>query len=97
MSDTKRIIITISCDSTDAWIVAAYDKLENVERIEDPWRNIIAKRKYYHNVKVRREKKSISAYKSFMEQLMNNWNRVTEKCYSARLLEQEVQQVFSEL
>ena len=94
MHDKERIIIAIPCDSTDTWIVAAYDELEDVERIEDPWRNIIAKRKYYHDVRVRGEKKSISTYKVFVEQIANNWDLVTEKCCSARLLEQEVQKAF---
>ena len=33
-SDKSRIIITIPCDSTDAWIVAAYD---DVEDINESW------------------------------------------------------------
>lgn len=95
MLDKSRIIITIPCDSTDAWIVASYDDFENVEKIEDPWRSIIAKRKYYHDVRVRGEKKSISTYNVFAEHLVNNWSLVTEKCYSAKLLEQEISRVFA--
>lgn len=95
MKDKERIIITIPCDSTEAWIVAAYDDLEDIERIEDPWRNIIAKRKHYHDIRVRGDKKSISTYKIFVEQLANNWELVTEKCCSARLLEQEIRKVFA--
>ena len=56
-SDKSRIIITIPCDSTDAWIVAAYA--------------------------------------AFTEHLVDNWNLVTEKCYSAKLLEQEIRRVFA--
>ena len=95
MKDKERIIITIPCDSTEAWIVAAYDDLEDIERIEDPWRNIIAKRKHYHDIRVRGDKKSISTYKIFVEQLANNWDLVTKKCFSARLLEQEIRKVFA--
>lgn len=94
-SDKSRIIITIPCDSTDAWIVAAYDDVEDIEKIEDPWRSVITKRKYYHDVRVRREKKSISTYTAFTEHLVDNWNLVTEKCYSAKLLEQEIRRVFA--
>lgn len=90
ISNKSRIIITIPCDSTDAWIVAAYDDFEDIEKIENPWRSIIAKRKYYHDVRVRGEKKSISTYNIFAEHLVDNWNLVKEKCYSAKLLEQEV-------
>lgn len=53
ISEDSRIIVTIPCDSTDAWIVAAYDDYDNVEQIIDPWKNIIAKAKYYHDVRVR--------------------------------------------
>lgn len=94
MPDKSRIIVTIPCDSTDAWVVAAYDDLENVEKIEDPWRNIIAKRKYYHDVRVRGDKKSINTYSVFAEHLVDNWDLVTDKCYSAKLLEQEIARVF---
>ena len=93
-SDKSRIIIAIPCDSTDAWIVAAYDNFEDIEKIEDPWRNIIAKGKYYHDVRVRGEKKSISTYNVFVEHLVDNWDLVTKKCLSAKLLEQEIQKVF---
>ena len=90
----SRIVITIPCDSTDAWIVAAYDDFDDIEKIEDPWRNIIAKGKYYHDVRVRGDKKSISTYNVFTKQLVDNWNLVTQKCYSAKLLEQEILRVF---
>lgn len=94
LRDKSRMIITIPCDSTDAWIAAAYDDLENIEKIEDPWRNIIAKRKYYHDVRVRGDKKSISTYSILVEQLADKWDLVTQKCCSAKLLEQEIQNAF---
>lgn len=94
MPDKSRIIITIPCDSTDTWIVAAYDDFDEVEKIEDPWRNIISRRKYYHDVRVRGEKKSINTYSIFTEYLVDNWNLVTEKCYSAKVFEQEIARAF---
>lgn len=94
MPDKNRIIITIPCDSTDTWIIAAYDDFDNIEKIEDPWKNVIARGKYYHNIRVRGDKKSISTYSVFTEHLANNWNLVTEKCFSAKLLEQEIKKVF---
>lgn len=92
--DKSRIVITIPCDSTDTWIVAAYDDFDDVEQIEDPWRNIIAKGKYYHNVRVRGEKKNISTYKVFTEHLVDNWDTVVNKCVSAKYLEHEIENVF---
>ncbi len=94
VSNRNRIIITIPCDSTDSWIVAAYDDFDNIEKIEDPWKNIIARGKYYHDIRVRGDKKSINTYSIFTEHLANNWDLVTKKCISAKLLEQEIQRVF---
>ena len=95
ISDKSRIIITIPCDSTDAWIAAAYDDYDDIEKIEDPWRSIIAKGKYYHDVRVRGEKKSISTYTIFVEHLVDKWDLVTDKCHSAKMFEEEICRVFS--
>lgn len=95
MADKSRIVITIPCDSTDAWIVAAYDDFDNIEKIEDPWKSVIAKGKYYHDIRVRGDKKSITTYTIFTEHLADNWNLVTEKCSSAKLLEKEIKRVFT--
>ena len=45
INKTEEICIVIPCDSTDAWIVAAYDKFSNSEQIPEPWLNIISKGK----------------------------------------------------
>lgn len=90
--DKEYVIITIPGDSTDAWIVAAYDELENIEEIEDPWKNIISRGKYYHDVRVRGEKKNTVTYSKFLDNLSDNWDRVVEKCYSAKLFEEEITQ-----
>ena len=88
--NNERIIITIPCDSTDAWIVAAYDDVKEIEKTEDPWRNIIAKGKYYHDVRVRGDKKNTVTYAQFMDTLADKWSCVTDKCYSARTFERDV-------
>lgn len=78
----------------DAWIVAAYDEdLFDIEDIENPWKNIIAKGKYYHNIRVRGDKKNTVAYAGFMDKVAENWGRVTEKCNSAKLLEEDVKRI----
>lgn len=87
--DNKRVIITIPCDSTDAWIVAAYDDIENAENIEDPWKSVIAKGKYYHDIRVRGDKKNTVTYARFMDTLADKWNVVTERCLSAKVFEQD--------
>ena len=90
--DVKRVIITIPCDSTDAWVVAAYDDIDDVELVQDPWKNIIAKQKYYHDVRVRGDKKNTVTYSAFMETLANNWPKVAKKCESARVFEHAILQ-----
>ena len=44
-SQDERVIITVPCDSTDTWIVAAYDDLPEYENIADPWDKIISLKK----------------------------------------------------
>lgn len=94
ISENSRIIITIPCDSTDAWIVAAYDDYENVEQIIDPWKNIIAKGKYYHDVRVRGDKKNTVTYSAFMPGLSERWKIVANKCKSAKLFETNIKRIF---
>lgn len=89
-SQEPGIVITIPCDSTDAWIVAAYDDKNDVENIEDPWGSIISRRKDYHGIRIHGHKKSISVYKMFLQKLSMKWPSVTEKCTSAQKLEEEL-------
>ena len=96
-SNKERIVITIPCDSTDAWIVAAYDDITDVEEIEDPWKNVISKGKFYHDVRVRGDKKSVRTYSVFAEHIGKNWNLVKDKCISAKQLDKEVRKLYFEL
>ena len=90
--DKNRIIITIPCDSTDAWIVASYDEFSDIEKIEDPWRNIIARGKFYHDIRIRGDKKSVSTYSVLAAHLEQNWELVKDKCLSAKLLDEEIRE-----
>ncbi len=92
--DKTKIVITIPCDSTDAWIVAAFEDYDNIEQIEDPWKNIIAKGKYYHGIRVRSDKKNVVTYGQLSEQLVDNWNMVTDRCISAKCLEDDIRKGF---
>ena len=92
--DMSRIAITIPCDSTDTWVVAAYDDMDGIETREDPWRTIIAKKKSYHGIRVRGDKKNVLTYSIFGDRVAENWNEVTQKCRSAMKLEQDVKRVF---
>jgi hypothetical protein len=91
-ADMTHISIVIPCDSTDAWVVAAYDDIDDVESLVDPWKNIIAKKKHYHGIRVR-DKKNTYTYKSFSEKVVDQWSAVKEKCSTAMLFEQEVKRI----
>ena len=86
--EKNNILIVIPCDSTDAWIVAAYEALDEVEKVADPWDTIIAKKKEYHGIRVPGKKKNVSVYSRFLPQLIDNWESVREKCQSAKNFEE---------
>lgn len=87
------IIIVVPCDSTDAWIVAALEDFENMidyESIKKPWDTIIAHKKYYHNLKISRNNKSKVVYTSLIEQMVNNWEKVTLRCEQADCFQKKI-------
>ena len=88
--DLTHIAIIIPCDSTDAWVVAAYDEIDDIEMIEDPWEQIIVKGKYYHGIRVRGNKKNTNTYQLFSMEVAERWDTVTKKCRSAEILEKEI-------
>lgn len=80
----------IPCDSTDAWIVAAFDDLENVESIDDPWNNIISKKKKYHGIRVPGHNKTKAVYDKFIASVCQNWELVKSRCPQAAAFEQMI-------
>ena len=57
LQDLNSTCIVVPCDSTEAWIIAAYDEMKDAEIIEDAWLNIISKKKEYHNIRMNGKKK----------------------------------------
>ena len=90
LKDTDGTCITIPCDSTESWIVAAYDKTEGIETITSPWEHIIARGKFYHNIRISGHKKRLRIFEQFVPTVCNNWSQVTELCESARDFEQSI-------
>lgn len=89
--DNPKIIVTIPCDSTDAWIVAAYENdLESYEAIFDPWSNIIAKGAKYHGIRIPGKKKNLRIYKALTEVVCLEWKKVLELCSEAAYLNEEI-------
>lgn len=90
LKDLKDTCIVIPCDSTESWIVAAYDEIEKVEEIENPWINVISKKKTYHNIKVSGTQKRQKLFKQFAEMVCLKWGKVTELCISAKKFEDNI-------
>lgn len=90
LPDLEGICIVIPCDSTEAWVVAAYDKREDAEKINDPWTEVIAKKKNYHNIRIHGKQKKMATFKIFAQVVGQNWNSVTELCISAKQFERDI-------
>lgn len=82
--------VVIPCDSTEAWIVAAYDGSEKAEEIEDPWISTMSKKKFYHDVRIPGIKKRTRIFEQFASVVCSNWKKVTELCLSARRFEENI-------
>lgn len=89
-TDPKNVCIMIPCDSIETWIVAAFDELDNVEMISNPWENIICKKKSYHNIRVRSSSKNQRTFADLAQIVSENWPNVTQQCVSARNFESDI-------
>ena len=87
------VIFVIPCDSTDTWIVAALEKIEDCELHKDPWRTIISRGKKYHGIRIHGEQKERGAYNRLIQLMIDNWDSVTEKCSQARNFQNELMDV----
>lgn len=86
----KDICVVIPCDSTDTWVVAAYDDFPDVEMMEDVWNNVISKGKMYHNIRIPGHKKRIGIYRQFTDMVCDNWDKVKTSCVSAKYFEDRI-------
>ncbi len=83
-------IFVIPCDSTDAWIVAAFDAIEDTEHIANPWESVISVGKNYHGIRIHRHKKLKAEYAKLISMVCENWERVTAICSQAMAFEQAI-------
>ena len=88
-----RCLYLIPCDSIEAWIVAAFDKVINAEMIENPWENVVSKKKNYHDIRVRSGSKNQRAFAEFAGIVCENWSDVTRICETARIFETDIQRL----
>lgn len=80
----------IPCDSTDAWIVAAFESDEHIESMEDPWANIISRGKSYHGIRVPGHRKTKAVYEQFIPAVIKNWDLVKKRCLQAAYFDEQI-------
>lgn len=90
LKQTAGICIVIPCDSTDTWVAAAYEDLENMEEIEDPWNQVISRGKAFHGIRIPGHRKSSAVYRQFVDTVCSNWENVRKSCLSARIFEEHL-------
>lgn len=76
-------VCVIPCDSTDAWIVAAFENGDNIEEIHDPWTNIISRGKEYHGIRIPGHKKTKKVFDALIPAVKQNWESVKRRCPQA--------------
>lgn len=94
-ADNEDILITIPCDSTDAWIMAAYQDYGNAEEIENPWESVISRKKDYYGIRIPGGKKSTSVYSRLLPRLCEQWDSVVGQCYSAKCFDEKVRKMLT--
>lgn len=90
ITDKNDTCVVIPCDSMEAWIVAAYDEADNAEKIEDPWKSVIAKKKDYHGIRIAGDRKRQRIFEEFANVVCEKWEKVTELCKSAKAFEENI-------
>lgn len=85
------ISYVISCDATDAWILAAFEDYTDYESILDPWGKEIAKKAKYHGIKIKnRPHKEKRTYAALIEEVCLHWDSVVAKCLQAKRFDEDV-------
>ena len=72
---------------------AACVMLDGAEKIEDPWLSIIAKKKEYHGIRIAGDKKRQRIFEQFAKEVCEEWDKVTELCYSAKMFEKNILEI----
>lgn len=84
-------VITIPCDSMEAWIVAAFEETDqSFELVEKPWESMIAKRKTYHGIRIPGDQKSSRVYRELRKGIIENWQKVKSRCSQAKAFEENM-------
>ena len=92
-NDKVKCVLTIPCDATDSWILAAFeDDIANIEKIDSPWYTIIARKKDYHGIRIPGKNKAKRPCSLLIEKVCDRWDVVKEKCPQALRFEKDIKQ-----
>ena len=75
--------------------MAAYEDISNIEGIDDPWTNIIARKKDYHGIRVPGHKKTKTVYDKFIPTVCKNWELVKRRCPQAEIFDRVISSISS--
>lgn len=73
--------------------MAAYEDNENIEITEDPWTNIISRKKEYHGIRIPGHKKTKLVYDKFIPAVCENWELVTQHCSQAAYFDRKISEL----
>ena len=90
-ADTLPICFMTPCDSTDAWIVAAYEESGEIEEIFEPWDKVICHAPKYHGIHItNRPKKNEIVYRVLVNNVVAKWSEVCDKCTQAQAFDNDI-------
>lgn len=91
IQDNSPVVITIPCDSTDTWVLAAFENdIPYPESLVSPWTSVIARKKDYHGIRIPNRRKAKQPYSVMIKHVCENWKTVKEKCPQALTFETQV-------
>ena len=70
--------------------------LEEMESIENPWENVISRKKEYHGIRIPGHKKSTRVYQNLIPELERQWKQVVNLCESAKIFERSVKEAWND-
>ena len=94
---TIPIIFTFPSDSTDTWIVAALDELEEYEEIANPWNSIVTLKKTYHGVKRQDHDKPKKVYEKLIALMLDNKDKIFERCTQAAVFRENISRCIEQI
>ncbi len=94
LNQNDNVCVGIPCDSIEAWVVAAYDSLQGVESIENPWMRIISKGKEYHGIRIQGHKKRLTTYRQFVGRVCEQWEQIKILCTCAARFEENIRSCY---